>query len=56
MWYFTRNSDGKEFRMVSLFMGMVNGLAEDGEKTSLFNEEYSDLYEKGEDDGIKQNI
>jgi hypothetical protein len=32
--------------LVALFMNMVNGVAKDGEKCELFNEEYSKLYQK----------
>jgi hypothetical protein len=46
MWYFTRNSDGKEFMLVALFGSSVNGVAYDGEKCCLFNDDYSKLYKK----------
>lgn len=53
MWYFRRNSDGKEFMLASLFMNMVNGVAADGEKCALFNNEYGELYKKKINDAVQ---
>ena len=39
--------------LASLFMNMVNGVAADGEKCALFNNEYGELYKKKINDAVQ---